>query len=418
MKLIGNLKGGNIYPETIKNVFPTKHKYGSNLTWSAHTDTYKPTIDGHGIDAEINAFKNNLQLTILVNPTTDSSYTEEIKGALETGRISAGLYFRANISTSIQSQLNWYVNTFGKLPSYWSYGNGVRDYDEFVLSNGLVSRLSQSGEHSYDFNERLGHKVSSVFNYDVRDNGQAQALIDAETNLSNAISVEGWFNDFSHWHWANQYGDKNQLELFLKGQKELLNNVNYISLGAGEAVEYMWLRNQFKRAGIYQDGNELVIISDVRNTENIPYKAIDESLSLEVDLTDTILEGKEIEGNTDILKTDVNSYIVQIPYSIRDGFRTARLKETSEPKYIDLSVPTLTINVLTNQIEVSADKQTNAVLFKVPKNGNYYESEIVERNNTMEHSHIFDVLDSNYDYYVGAITEHKQSVLSEKINLS
>ena len=32
-------------------------------------------------------------------------------------------------------------------------------------------------------------------------------------------------------------------------QKSLLSNVNYVSLGASEAVEYMWLRKQFKRGG-------------------------------------------------------------------------------------------------------------------------------------------------------------------------
>ena len=63
----------------IKEVQPTKHKYDADLTWSAHTDTFRPTLDGHGIDFEINAFKHNLNGTMLLNHQTDKIYEDEIK---------------------------------------------------------------------------------------------------------------------------------------------------------------------------------------------------------------------------------------------------------------------------------------------------------------------------------------------------
>ncbi|RIO61431.1 hypothetical protein [Staphylococcus haemolyticus] len=305
-------RGVKKYPQMIKEVQPTKHKYGADLTWSAHTDTFRPTLDGHGIDFEINAFKHNLNGTMLLNHQTDKIYEDEIKKTLGTGVLDAGAYFRA--AEELQPQVDWLIKVLGKKPSYWSYAYGQRDHDDFVLKNGLISRLSSDKETSYDFSDRLGHPNSSLFNYNVRDNNMTVALNNSEKNLQKAIENNGWFNDFSHWHWAEFYGDKNQWSQFMERQKSLLSNINYVSLGASEAVEYMWLRKQFKRGGLYESGDDLVLLCETINAEQLPYQAIDTTLSIKVDTSGTILEGKDITGPTQIIKIDTNQYIVQVPY--------------------------------------------------------------------------------------------------------
>lgn len=416
MKLIGNPKGMNLYPKVIKEVTPTNHKYGADVTVSYHTDTYKPTLEGHGIDAEINAFKYNLQGTILISPSTDSAYNEEIKDVLETGRFSSGIYFRAFLD-DIQSQVDFYRSITGKDASYWSYGNGLRDHDDFALQHSLVTRRSGSGQVNYDFDTRLEHSCATLFNYNVRDNDMVSALATTETMLNKAILENGWFNDFSHWHWAEFYGDKNQLEQFFNQQNAVLNGVNYVSLGSGEAVEYMWLRKLYKRGGMYQDGNDLVLISDVRNDVELPFNAIDTTLSIEIDLIGTILEGKEISSSAEILKVDANKYIVQVPYSKQDGFRSVRLKETLEPNYLDLSLPI--INNATEYdgtLSVTTDKPTNIVVFSIPTGGEMYQAEIVSRSNTMSNEHEVVVGDvSGKDVYIGAITSSKRSILHKLV---
>jgi hypothetical protein len=415
----GNLKGATIFPRLEKSATPKKHKYGANVTWSAHTDTYKPTLTGHGIDAEINAFKHNLQLTILISPSTDQSYEEQIRDVLQTGRLDAGIYFRT--TQPIQEQVEFYYQITGRYASYWSYGNGIRDHDYFALSNSLVTRLSGAGEVGYDFNERLEHKSSSIFNYDVRDFSTSEALSRAEGFLNNAISQEGWYNDFSHWHWAEQYGDINQLEQFFSSQRALLNTTNSVTLGAGEALEYMWLRKQYKRGGLYQDESELVLISDVKNVEGLPYKTINTSLSVEVDLTGTILAGKEIESDTDILKVSGDKFIVQVPYSGSDGFKTVRLRETTNPNYMDFSLPVIqTVSKTGSLLDVTTDKPTNIVVFSVPSGGSLYQASVLARSSIMSPNHTIDVTGidfTNFDIYVGAITKEKQSTLSVKYNL-
>lgn len=407
----------SFYPKMMKSVSPTKHKYGANLTWSAHTDTYKPTLAGHGVDAEINAFKHNLQLTILISPTTDRVYEQQIKDVLGTGRFNSGVYFRT--AEQIQEQVDWHHEITGDFASYWSYGNGIRNHDDFVLANSLVTRLSSGGEASYDFDGRLLHKVTSLFNYDVRDYGQAQALLNAESALIDAINESGWYNDFSHWHWAEQHGYKDQLEKFFSNQRGILNSVNSVSLGAGEAVEYMWLRKQFKRGGLYQDGNELVLITDVRNESELPYRTINTTLSVEVNLTDTILEDKEISSSTDVLKVSNNKYIIQVPYSRRDGFRAVRLRATSTPSYLDLSPPQiLSVTKTGSKVTVITDKPTNVVLFGVPSGGMLYQASVLNRSNILSGTHEIEVgATTGLDIYVGAITKQKQSVLSTQYTL-
>ncbi len=407
------IKGIKRYPKMIKEVTPTKHKYGADVAVSFHTDTYKPTIEGHGYDVEINSFKNNLRGTILLNHETDSVNEAQIKGVLNTGIFDVGTYFRA--TKPLETQTEWLYNTLGKVPAYWSYANGIRENDDFALQNSLVTRLSSVSDTSYDFDERLGHKTSSLFNYNVRDIDTATAISNAKTALQQAINNKGWYNDFSHWHWAEFYGDKNQWEQLMSEFKTLLNGVNYISLGASEAIEYMWLRKQFKRGGLYQDGNELVLLSEVINNDALPYSVINSTLSVQIDVTGTILENKDITSNTDIIKVANNQFIIQVQYSKYDGFRTIRLKETTSPNYLNLNKPSIiTKNISGSNLTVVTDRPTNIVLFTTPTGAELYQASMVNRSNTMNTNHTINLSDvTGKDVYIGAITKEKQSILDK-----
>ena len=407
------IKGIKRYPKMVKEVTPTKHKYGADVTISFHTDTYRPNLEGHGYDFEINAFKHNFIGTILLNHETDKSNEKEILEVLETGIFDVGTYFRA--TKPLEPQTEWLYNLLGKIPAYWSYANGIRDNDEFALQNSLVTRMSSVSDTSYDFDDRLGHKTSSLFNYNVRDIDTPTAINNAKTALQKSIDEKGWYNDFSHWHWAELYGDKNQFEQLMIEFKTLLNGINYISLGASEAIEYMWLRKQFKRGGLYQDGNELVLLSDVINDNALPYGVIDSTLSVQIDLTGTILENKDITSNTDILKVDDNKFIVQIPYSKYDGFRTVRIKETTTPNYLNFNKPAIiTKKTSGSNLTVVTDRPTNVVVFTTPVEGELYQASLVSRSNIMNTNHIIKLPDvTSKDVYIGAITKEKQSILNK-----
>lgn len=407
------LKGIKRYPKMMKEVTPTQHKYGADITISFHTDTYRPNVEGHGFDFEINAFKHNFIGTILLNHETDSVNEKEILDVLNTGIFGVGTYFRS--TKPIEPQKIWLNNLLGKVPAYWSYANGIKGEDDFVLQNSLVTRDSAASSISYDFDERLSHKIATAFNYNVRDNGMTSAIGNAKNVMNQVINTNGWYNDFSHWHWAELYGDKNQFDQLMTEFKILLNGVNYVSLGASEAIEYMWLRKQFKRGGLYQDGNELVLLSEVVNDNALPYSAIDSTLSVQVDLTGTVLEGKEITSNADILKVASNQFIVQVPYSKYDGFRTVRIKETSSPTYLNFSKPTIVSKqIVGSDLKVVTDRPTNVVVFTTPTDAELYQASLVSRSNIMNTNHTINISDiTGKDVYIGAITKEKQSVLNK-----
>ena len=407
------IKGIKRYPKMVKEVTPTKHKYGADITISFHTDTYRPNIEGHGFDFEINAFKHNFIGTILLNHETDKSNEKEILEVLETGIFDVGTYFRA--TKPLEPQTEWLYNLLGKIPAYWSYANGIRDNDEFALQNSLVTRMSSVSDTSYDFDDRLGHKTSSLFNYNVRDIDTPTAINNAKSALQQTINNNGWYNDFSHWHWAELYGDKNQFDQLMTEFKSLLNDTNYISLGSSEAIEYMWLRKQFKRGGVYQDGNELVLLSEVTNDNTLPYSVINSTLSVQVNLTGTILENKDITSNTDIIKVASNQFIVQIPYSKYDGFRTVRIKETTTPNYLNFNKPTIVSKQISGDtLMVVTDRPTNLVVFTTPTDAELYQASLVSRSNIMSTNHIIKLPDvTSKDIYIGAITKEKQSILNK-----
>ena len=241
------------------------------------------------------------------------------------------------------------------------------------------------------------------------------ALNNSTTNLQKAIDNKGWFNDFSHWHWAEFYGDKNQWSQFMARQKALLSNINYVSLGASEAVEYMWLRKQFKRGGLYESGDDLVLLCETINAEQLPYQAIDTTLSVKVDTTGTILEGKDIIGPAQIIKIDTNQYIVQVPYKKMSGFSTIRLKATDSPNYVTRDLPKLnSVSLNGTLLNVETNIPTKLAVFTTYKDAELYTASVVGRRNVFSKTRSIDIGDTtNKDIYVGVISETKQSILQK-----
>lgn len=495
MRIRGNLKGAKIFPRIEKTLTTTKHKYGAIASWSQCTDTYKPTLAGHGIDVEINAFKYNLLLTSLIAPLTDDVYREEIQEANETGRIQFGTYFltwawqnpntgkletipswsgtvwtqeAANlgiisqelvgttkianypylgnelyeisngkygyndnthqmgqvdvVTGSINAQIKWFKELFGRYPSISSFSYGRNILTDLMMVNFLGTRGSSHNlsNYNYDFSRStaLYQELTTYHNTMVTNDGREKADTDAKTALINTIKNGGWYRDFSHWHWGKdtEWGD------YFRNQREVIGTNDVVTLDFGTAYEHHFLRKMIKRSGLFTDGSELVIITDTKDENNLPLRTIETPISIKVDLTGTILEGKEIQGIGDrgIRKLAANRYVVEVPYSKRDGFETIRLKGTTTPNYMDFSLPSIqSVERTGNMLTIITDKKTNIVVFGVPTGGQLYQASILKRHNTMSDEHVIDITGielTNQDIYVGAITKEKQSVLSRKYN--
>lgn len=495
MRIQGRLKGVSFYPVVEKTAKATKHKYGASASWSQCTDTYKPTLTGHGIDAEISAFKYNFELTALIAPLTDDLYADEIKKANQTGRIRFGSYFlgwawknpnTGNLETipnwsgttwlqgsanlgiipqelvgtskqaqfpflgtelfqisngkfgyndatgemgeidvvtgSINDQREWFKTLIGRYPSTSSYSYGKRVLENLIKSKYLGTRGSSHSlsNYTYDFSREtaLYQQLTTYHNTMVTSIGRERADADSKTALVNTIANGGWYRDFSHWHWAVD----TEWEDYFRNQREAIGTNDVVTLDFGTAYEHHFLRKMVRRCGLFTDGSDLVLVTDTKDNDNLPLDVIETPLSIEIDLTETIFDGKDIEGIGDkgIRKLGDNKFIIEVPYTKRDGFQAVRLLQTNSPAYMDFTLPSIqSVNKNGSTLNVTTDKPTNIVIFSVPTNGRLYEASVLRRSNTMSQSHEIYVegIDiTNQDIYIGAITKERQSILSNKYN--
>lgn len=323
-------------------------------------------------------------------------------------------------SDLIQYTVDWFNNLYGFYPSAASYRNGKTGIRHFMPNYYLGVRDSEiSGDHLYDIDKVSAASIPLTTRQGDSGNVGGNTNANFASLLTQAIENGGWFRDFTHWH--NSTGGP-KLNDFFETQKAAMGEHDVVSLDFGTALEYMFLRKMATRSGIYTSGNELVLMTQTKNVEDVNPNPINTSLSVEVDLTGTLLEGKEIEGVGDkgIIKKSANHFIIEVPYSKKDGFHVVKLRESFSPNYLDLSLPViLSVNKNGNVLSVVTDKPTKVVVFAADKGAIFYQSKTLKRDSTLNTSHSFDLSGVDFtikDIYIGAVTKERQSVLSDKYN--
>ena len=316
------------------------------------------------------------------------------------------------LTPAVKYYHDWYLNKFGQRVSNASYGYGRRQPRYIIKDWFLAIRNSAKDNYwGYNFNHDLAtdKPMSEGINYLTKDVGLSRedAIAQCNDTLDSAIENNGWYTDFSHWHTTPD----TEYEEYLSSQRDVIGGRNVISLDYGTAVEYQFLRRMVRRIGLYTDGNELVIITDTKDFEGLRLNQIHTSLSVEVDLTGTILQGKEITG-AEIKKVSANKFIVEVPYTKRDGFNVVRLKETLTPSYLNFNPPTITASINDGKVIASTDQDAKVVVYTVPSGGILNQAEAIGRSNTASKNHEITTGDvTGKEVYVGAINQSKQSSL-------
>lgn len=316
------------------------------------------------------------------------------------------------LTPAVKYYHDWYLNKFGQTVSNASYGYGRRQPRYIIKDWFLAIRNSAKDNYwNYDFFHDLAtdKPMSEGINYLTKDVGlsRTDAIAQCNDTLDKAIKAGGWYTDFSHWH--TTLGT--EYEEYLSSQRDVIGDRNVISLDYGTAVEYQFLRRMVRRIGLYTEGNELVIITDTKDFEGLRLNQIHTNLSVEVDLTGTILQGKEITG-ADIKKVATDKFIVEVPYTKRDGFNVIRLKETFTPSYLNFNPPTITASINDGKVIASTDQNTKVVVYTVPSDGILNQAVAVGRSSNLSASHEIEVgVQTGKDIYVGAITKEKRSAL-------
>lgn len=484
-----NLKGLTLFPATEKAIFPCTHKYGAVATWSHCTDQ----LQTGRVNAEINAFKNNLAVTSFISPYYPG---EDVLNVAATGRIGFGIYFPTDywynpITHVIEEIPDYYVTAWTqkgvdaglvvsdqigvaktiKTPNHgqqmFDLTSGAYGYDVIHGIPGATDVTSPVAQYCVDwFFNLMGHNASAIsyrngqgggymdfapfflgarssaydYNVDYSTNHMESMLkamstrsgdmdVDlsktrAEVNalcagyLADAISAGGWYSDFNHWHTSPD----SELTDYYASQRAGIGSNDVVTLDVGTAIEYMLLRTMIRHISVFTNGSKMILVTETKDTESLPLNRINTALSVTVDTTGTVLEGKEIKavGSRGIRKLSTDVYVVEVPYLHTDGFQTVTLEETTTPTYLNFAVPTIVSATKTgNIITVVTNVPTKIVLFSTSLGGALYTANVLKRDNALATTHAIDVtgiIFSNRDTYVGAITSEKQSVLSAKYN--
>ena len=391
-----------------------RHKYGFDATWSHCTDTYEPTVSGHGFDAEINALKYNLQMTVFAHQHFTSGYISQLLGFYGSGRSGIGSYDNAGYLYAeevltletypawIASQYNWIKTNFGFYPSSasYSYGDDTLKTDLAAYYLGVRNSGWNVDDYDYDIADTSSFEITT--RQADMEGERSTVLAQCATALGNAITNGGWYRDFTHWHncTGTMIGD------YFASQRAEIGANNVICLDFGTALEYMKFRQNLTSLEFLTDGTNIVISANV--SSGLIAQDIYTTLSVEIDLTGTVLAGLELKSNYGLQKVSGNTYIVEVPIT-----GCAMLTPDVSGVYLDFSLPTITTLTTTS---VVTDRPCRVSVFTVLAGQDIGGAELLYRDNTIAASHVLDLSDVNlptYDVYVGCITAEKQSVLQK-----
>lgn len=238
--------------------------------------------------------------------------------------------------------------------------------------------------------------------------------------LALTLANEGWYRDFGHTHSMRNNGNIDTLDEFFGIFRTAVDGEFVWTCSNGEAVEYLFVRELCKRIGATDSGQSVVLVADIVDdfkelssggmSQALPLNRINIPLSVEVDLTGTSLEGKDIVASSGkCISLGSNKYVAQIPFNQKELFQSVTLIE-GEDGYFNTSVPTATTDISGGQLTVTCDMPCKAVLFSVSEGGEIYDSLPASRSNTYSSTHSFNITTGN-DYRVGIISEFFQANL-------
>lgn len=232
--------------------------------------------------------------------------------------------------------LPYFVNNYGFKPTALSYGYGNESYKQCAKKYFLAGRNSDISGNS-DYGVGCGNPSDIPYNltnyisrsssarwYDAVHTSanpisKEESLSNIATLIDNAKQTSGWVNNFTHWHNVENDGNMAEYEEYfdLLASKNQDNSIAF--LGYGEAVGYLVYRSIIKKVSMYvpKAQNDRIVIrlyaddaDIVTNTE-----LIRTPISVKFSLKGTILEGKKIQCNHNLIKLSEDEYIVDIPYS-------------------------------------------------------------------------------------------------------
>ncbi|MCE5252060.1 T9SS type A sorting domain-containing protein [bacterium] len=361
------------------------------------------------------------------------------------------------VSDLIVYHREWVKQISGRYPSCFSYRMGeigVRYAMEKWFIAGRNSAFNASGKSrtSYGVSKITGKYLGypDRFNYTADEaicqpsstrywdcwntklSSQAfetriEGIAYCESVLEKTLENHGWYNDFTHWHDTC----KDDLEVFFASQRFAIGDAFVFTGGYGECMQHRFLRDSVDNITTRWEGNTCIIeVHESNWIGGLPIEVFSIPLSVQVDLSGTALAGNDITSNDSpgIRKIAPNLFSVDVPFTAQGNFLPVHIAPTTTPHYLDFVRPNfLSITAADRILTVETDKPVRLALFWTKRDEPEYETVILCRCNDLATKHVIDFNDTALltyggkrswtdvetgDIYIGAITETKQSTLS------
>ncbi|MBB4806734.1 hypothetical protein HNP38_002030 [Chryseobacterium defluvii] len=359
--------------------------------------------------------------------------------------------------------IQWFEELTGKKPVSFSYRNGQNGGSLLFMpyflggrnSDLLQTNLTQEWQDDFGRNNNgiyLGSpqqitsrssRINQRNSSRVKDMASnlgfgtwAEVLEYAKEEMAEAVNTGGAVNDFIH---RNQYSNDTtgriNFDNYLKSIDELPNSGDIWRWSYGEMLQYLFVREIADKISAKVQDNKILIVANKKDkykslfTSGIPEALNTEwfknaFLSVEIDLTGTFLEGKNIKATPGtVYSLGNNKYTIQIPFrNLAWGVFCAELTEAESADYIDLSRPVIS-NIVRSGNTISFETNKDCIAWLA-----YYDTTLhasfggltgVNSNPEFKKIWSFDISTitnySNKKFLIAVADKEKQSNVSSEI---
>lgn len=292
-----------------------------------------------------------------------------------------------------------------------SYSSGQQGTWQVYANHGITWRNSSAGGNvpdtyfdEWDITQRseLTYPSSVRYTDGVSMSGTFPERVIWISDKITTVSIPGggWFRNFTHWHTAT-VSDMELLYIELKNISDTEVEEAWFA-GVSEATEYSWFRNMVTGINAVQSGANVTVTVTIDNVFNLDLTHIITPISIEVDLSKTVLTGLDIVSDVGRVRSLGNDiYIVDV---YADSLETVLTFGTAD--YISLDYPAVTLQTFNSgTLIINTDLLTVATLFS-DQNGT-----VVERKNSNATAHTFNGLASGTTFYLAIMTRENKSII-------
>jgi len=313
--------------------------------------------------------ENNMGATMFANGNNSTNQDIYNFGRLDLGIISV-------TDAADWDDMNVLITAArsGNAPSVTSYKNGNDSYKDDLLTKTLYARNSKYEAVS----QTLPTAYTGLTPTDLKSRGVtfrddyyakttqadyyvgSQSLGDSRlaTYVSTVLSANGWYTNFTHWHW--QVADYPEHYL-----SQLLTNVGASDVYFGTfntVAEYYFVKESVTSITAV---NGPITVNHTKDWPDSPYSKIQTPLWVKVDITGTNLEGKDIVALNGLKIRKVSATIFYVPVMLNfdNASSTVQISSTFSPDYVNLNEPV--INRTGNA--VTSDQPCKFTIFRIQK---------------------------------------------------